>query len=418
MECVSPKKLLQSRHWILATTLGLMLAACGGSSDDDDDSQGTADTTISISETFNLDAGSSVLMQQQYASYTNGSGIGMIFTEDAAGAQPANGYSASTIDIINPVASSVVETLDFTDAGLGNNATAAQLADFFELQNNNIDATATTLARLTLSTNSVTFGDQLTVNGAIVIGNSISEVMADINRLPEISASIDGSGVISVTATDGNDLRINLGNAAVGQTIGIESVQNNDDIDIVIDSATIGDGQTATKATIGGTVTLTLTYPLQLDNAGSGNIFGTTLINAYSGQNSFDATDADTYNHAGSLSLRDSFGNTHEMTQYFVRSDDLGGLYPNRWTMHVLIDGEHVGAADTNGNPMPASFELVFDSNGQLDGTQTDPIAISHWIPRNDSGNPNGAATARITIDIAGSSQFGGAFTLTNVSVE
>jgi flagellar hook protein FlgE len=421
MECCNRNYFFTSRlrFFLLLINLlaGLSLTACGGGNSDDDDSEDSADTAISISETFNIDARDSVLMQAHYESTTNGSAIGEIITAAPASAQPGNGYSASTIDIVNTANNTVIDTIDFATAGLGVDATAAQLAAFFESQNSQLDSTASTTIRLTLSTDAVTVGDQLSVNGASINGNTLSEVMADIDRLPNIVARIDGNSVISVTASDGNDLHVSLGNAAAGQTIGIESLRSDGSNLIILDSAIIGDGQAAAKATIGGIVELTLDYPLQLANSGSGNIFDSVLSHIYTSQNSFDANDPATYNDAAAINITDSLGNSHEMTQYFVRQDDMGGLYSNRWAMHVLIDGRNVGSPDTNGAPTLAGFDLVFDSSGQLNSTRTDPIEISQWVPVDNGGSPNGAATARIAINIAGSTQFGGPFTLTNVSV-
>lgn len=417
MEFVNDNHLSRPVLAILPLVFSLWVTGCSNS-DDDDDSQGSADTTISISETFNVDAGASVLLEAHTLSRTNGDGIGSIITANAASPQPGNGYTASTIDIVNGTTNNtVVETVDFAGNGLGLNATAAQLAAFFETQSDYVDATATTSARLTLSTASIAPGDQFSVNGAGIDGNTRSEVMADIHALPNIVASINSDGVITVTVTNGDDLRLNLANASTGQDITVESIQVDHDVVVVTDSVVVGDGQPSTKATVGGVVEVTLEYPLQLANAGSGNLFGATLPAEYSEQNAFDVDDPETYNDAASVTITDSLGNDHELTQYFVRQDDLAGTQPNRWALIVMIDGRHVGAADTNGMPIPARFDIAFDSNGQLDGDAMDEIEISVWEPLDDDGNPNGADTARITIDITGSTQFGGDFSLTNVTV-
>lgn len=419
MEFVNNIRLTRTVPIILPLAFSLLFAACGGSSDDDDDeTQGSADTTISISETLNLNSAAPVLLDAQNASFTNGEGIGKIIAANASSPQPGNGYTASTVDIVNTATNSVADTLDFASnsPSLASNATATQIAAFFEIQSDDADASASTVVRLTLSTEAIAFGDQFSLNGTTITGNTRSEVMATIDALPSIVASIDSNGVITVAASDGNDLRLNLDNAAAGQTIGIESLRIGDAVS-VIDSITIGDGQPNTKATIGGVVEVTLNYPLQLANPGSGTIFGMTIPNTYMSQNTFDPTDPDTYNDAGSVMISDSLGNDHTLTQYFVKQDDLAGTNPNRWTMYVLIDGRNVGDDDTGGNPLPAAFDLAFDSNGQLDTTTTDSIEISHWVPLDGSGNPNNAATASITIDITGSTQFGGPFALTNVNI-
>jgi len=419
MELISQKNLTRPALTVLPLVFSLLLAACNGGGNNDDNGDGSADTTIGVSETFNLDGGAAVLPQAKNSSHTNGAGIGKIIAANAAGLQPGNGYTASTIDIVNIATNAVVAAADFASHSLGNNPTAAQLAAFFETQSNRLDASASTTIRLTLSTSAIAAGNQFSLNGLTITGTTRSEVMASIDRLPSVTASVDTNGVITVSATDGNDLRLNLNNAASGQTIAIESLlpDTNGGSFIVGDSATIGAGLPNTKATIGGNVEVTLDYPLQLANAGVGNIFGATIPNIYTSQNAFDPTKPATYNHAGSIAITDSLGNTHTLTEYFVRQDDLGGTNPNRWNLYVLIDGKNVGNDDTNGIPTLARFDLAFDSNGQLDTVTTDPIEISQWVPLDSNGNPNNAATARITISITGSTEFGGSFALTNVSV-
>jgi len=402
---------------MLPLGISLLFTACSGGGDNNGGEYGSADTTISISETFNLNGGAAVLLQAKNKTYTDGAGIGKIIAAGATNPQPENGYTVSTIDIVNDANNSVVATADFASHGLGINATAAQIAAFFETQSNALNATASTMVRLTLSTPAIALGDQFSLDGFTITGNTRSEVMAGIDRLPNITASVDTHSVITVTASDGNDLSLNLNNAASGQTIAIESLLRDISTNnfIVVDSATIGDGQPNTKATIGGSVDVTLDYPLLLKNTGSGNTFGTTIPNVYTSQNAFNPAKPATYNHAGSIAITDSLGNRHTLTEYFVRQDDWGGTNPNRWKVYVLIDGENVGNNDTN--DMPAEFDLAFDTNGQLDTTNTDPIEISRWVPLDGNGAPTNAATARITINITGSTEFGGLFALTNVSV-
>jgi flagellar hook protein FlgE len=417
MDLSRPTFSAQSNLLLMSFVTCLSIAACNGGGGDDD-SSGSADTTISITETFNVDAGESAVMQAFNTSITNGSGISKIIGANAASPQPGNGYTASTVAILNSTNNSTVDTIDFAANGLSSGATAAQLAEFFEIQNDYIDATAVTIVRLTLSTAAVSVGDQFSVNGSSINGDTRSEVMADINAVPDIDASIDSNGVITVIASDGDDLRLNLGNATAGQTIGIDSLLINEGTVIVFDSATIGYGQPHAKATVGGVVSIMLDYPLQLASTGISNIFDAVISSSYSVQNEFDVTDPDTYNHAASVALTDSLGNQHQMAQYFVKQDDLAGTAPNRWAMYVLVDEKNVGSPDVNGEPTPARFDLAFDSNGQLDPSITDPIEISEWTPLDENGDPNGADSARITIDITGSTQFGGAFSLTNVHVD
>ncbi|WNF45528.1 flagellar hook protein FlgE [Pseudomonas sp. SG20056] len=157
----------------------------------------------------------------------------------------------------------------------------------------------------------------------------------------------------------------------------------------------------------------------------------------------FDPTDPLSYNSSTSLNIYDSQGNSHVMTQYFVKD---AAPANNSWTMHVLIDG--VNPRDPS-STQPFSYDLNYDAAGQLatpaftpiqavpgtpgpleapniPGTAVNgviPFAQADWIPAERdpvSGNlvPNGAdsATAGFTFDMRGSTQFASAFAVSSVS--
>ncbi|MFU9135639.1 flagellar hook protein FlgE [Erwinia tasmaniensis] len=72
----------------------------------------------------------------------------------------------------------------------------------------------------------------------------------------------------------------------------------------------------------------------------------------------FDATNVDSYNSKASMTTYDSLGNAHTMNLYFVKSSD------NNWT---------VNAQDASTGAAAGSFNMTFNSSGQLtsDATQT-----------------------------------------------
>jgi flagellar hook protein FlgE len=382
--------------------------------------------TTAIETTFNVDAGEEVLLEQFHDSRTNGAGIGQIIPAAAAAAQPSNGYTLSTVEIIDTTnLTGTPDVIDFSS--LPANPTASQIAAFINGQNSNVSATAITRANLTLGAVPLTFQDGLLINGNQITGTTVDDVVASIDRLPNMTATVSTTGVITVTSTVGDDLRIEMAGADTnntGNTVDIESFRiDTTDPDnptpVTLDTQTIGDGVGAARATIGGEVLVSLDYPYQLANAGAGNIFGATIPNDYQIDNEFDPADPDTYNHATSMTVYDSQGNAHVMTQYFVKQDDLGGQNPNLWAMYVMIDGNDVGTNDTAGNPMPARFDLQFNQDGSLNTSITDAIAISNWTPLGPDGQWNGAEVAPnsdFTIDISGSTQVGGAFAVGDLS--
>ncbi len=132
----------------------------------------------------------------------------------------------------------------------------------------------------------------------------------------------------------------------------------------------------------------------------------------------FDATNTDTFNNATSVTIFDSLGNPHVMTQYFVKQATV-----NTWDMYVQIDGEDVAG----GTP----FTVTFNTDGTLSAAQ--PFGpITDWTPDDSTGAPNGAdvgdgalttfpfpdplTSSNFVIDITGTTQFGGAFSVNDIT--
>jgi len=108
----------------------------------------------------------------------------------------------------------------------------------------------------------------------------------------------------------------------------------------------------------------------------------------------FDKADSNSYNHSsGGMTVYDSLGVPHVQTSYFVKT---GEAKDNTWEVHSFIDGEPVSKT-------PAALE--FDTNGKL--IKPDPAQIAL-----DEFTPAGASPMQLTLDIAGSAQFGTAFAL------
>ncbi|MAC47071.1 MAG: hypothetical protein CMI12_09475 [Oceanospirillum sp.] len=85
----------------------------------------------------------------------------------------------------------------------------------------------------------------------------------------------------------------------------------------------------------------------------------------------------------------------------------------NRWQMHAFVDGERV--TDGNDNS-PDYFSFNFTEYGQL-AEPLPTITIRDWVPRDDAFNENGSAEPQeFTIDLAGTTQFAGAFGATSLS--
>jgi flagellar hook protein FlgE len=129
----------------------------------------------------------------------------------------------------------------------------------------------------------------------------------------------------------------------------------------------------------------------------------------------FDPTDAATFNSSTSLTIYDSLGNPHVMTQYFLKT-----ATPNQWTMNVRIDGNQVGG--TTVTPAEKSILFTFNSDGSLNSTNPATITIDNWQPgtgaqgpANGAGVTNPPTTSNFIIDVRNSTQFGGNFSVSSV---
>jgi flagellar hook protein FlgE len=175
--------------------------------------------------------------------------------------------------------------------------------------------------------------------------------------------------------------------------------------------------------------------------ANNSDVFGATPTDDTAVIRPFDPVDSESYNHTTSVTVYDSLGNSHVMTQYFVKEPPtLTSTNQNTWNMYVLIDGYHVGDPNpaydatqpesiTNSQNLPLSQTVVFDSTGQIASTNpATPLLIDDWIPRDSSGNPNGAegplagqqpttppTSSNLTVDITNSTQFASQFSINSI---
>ncbi|KXS52770.1 MAG: flagellar hook protein [Marinobacter sp. T13-3] len=118
--------------------------------------------------------------------------------------------------------------------------------------------------------------------------------------------------------------------------------------------------------------------------------------------NTFNPLDQRTYNHATSTTIYDSLGNSHELTQFFVKEPSPGsGVGKSQWSIYLQVDGEFVGGTkpETDTNPKQA-YTAVFSEDGSLDSmtapgggrvSDMNEIIVTDWTPKDPNGDPNGA---------------------------
>jgi flagellar hook protein FlgE len=108
----------------------------------------------------------------------------------------------------------------------------------------------------------------------------------------------------------------------------------------------------------------------------------------------FDPSDPLSYNHTTSLTVFDSLGASHIATLYYVKT-----ATENEWEVYAYIDGNAVGGANT----------ITYSETGTLTNPATGEITLPAYDPA------NGAADLNITLDVLASTQFGEAFSVSEL---
>lgn len=302
-----------------------------------------------------------------------------------------NGYDAQTLLIKSPNGQEVSFT---SKAG----ASAAQIAsDLNSIAG--FSASAVTTAKINNFTNP---GQSLMLNGVNLKAASSDALVAEINSLststlPGITAALNTQGDIEVTSAFGNDLKFYFqdnGSGAAGTLDVVGKVGTN--------SQSVNNFNDA--AVVGGTINVVMQegYSIIDSVPAVGNIMAPISATTFTpvAINAFDPKNQDTYNHATNVQIFDSLGNSHVLTQFFVKEPYSTAdvtTSPNHWKMYVQIDGQNVGDPDTtlpppqNMAPTMASFNVHFNMDGTLNSQLTDSILISNWTPLDANGDQIGA---------------------------
>lgn len=350
-----------------------------------------------------------------------------------------NGYPMQSIDVLGPNGSRVTYTA----------ASGASAASTASEMNSLAGVSATASSQMTMSANNAAdiSSMDISLNGITLTADSLASLEEEINRLsrstlPGMSASYDDATQrLTIASSVGEDLRIDM--ATADPAAYLEVVGNDAAAPQRLDSS-----NAASEAiVVGGSIELVLDEGYTLDNPNPpvSGLFGPLSDSAYETVtiNAFDPNDQGTFNSATSMTIYDSLGNSHVMTQYFVRqpydpADPTSA--PNHWQMHVQIDGQNVGDPDTtlpspaNTEPTMATYDVYFNQDGSLNAELSDDILISNWTPLNANGEPNGAmgpqsvlaggstlipdppTTSNFVIDLEGSTQYNDEFGEYNIN--
>ena len=128
----------------------------------------------------------------------------------------------------------------------------------------------------------------------------------------------------------------------------------------------------------------------------------------------FDPTNSATYTSSTSMTIYDSLGGTHTMTQYFVKTgpnpDATPAITDNQWEMFAFVDGKDAFQDPPSSTGPFTSQTLDFDTAGQLTTTPTE-------FPTEELGFTNGSQTDQtVTIKIDSATLNSGPFEVTSNS--
>ena len=348
-----------------------------------------------------------------------------------------NQYPEQRVTLIDPEGNDTIVTIpEGTEAN--------EIASIFN-QQAGMTATANTVMTIPLTSyNNPGNLMSLNVNGQIITSTTLPEIAAEINSyrgttLPGFAAEISEAGDLVITNEIGRDVKVEINSASPTDSLVVMGAINTGPVVLG------GTATAATAAAVGGHVTFTLNegYIMQDPQPVVSGLFGALSADEFTAitLNSFDPLDQNTYNHATSTTMFDSLGNSHVMTQFFVK-EPLDPTRPNEqnlWAMYAQVDGQDIGDPDStldfpdNLTPTRARFELFFNQDGTLDSDATGDIFITNWDPVDVNGDSTGAlnsvnvlegglplttppTNSNFQIILDGSTQFGSSFAVSEVN--
>ncbi|WP_028292584.1 flagellar hook-basal body complex protein [Oceanobacter kriegii] len=304
-----------------------------------------------------------------------------------------NGYPETMVTLTNPEGEESIITIPEYSAA---NEIVALLND-----EPGVTASATSTATLTAAGYNSPGNDMtITLNGQQLTSTSLEDLAEEINEytdtsLPGFTAEINADGDLVINSATGRDIDIEISSSTDTDSL------------VIVGSSTTGpqvlggSAGAASAATIGGTVNIVLNEGYNLSNPtpSVSGIFGTLNASEYTeyALNTFDPNDSGTYNHSTSVTIYDSQGNDHVMTQYFVREPATDESSDSQWVMYVTVDGQNVGDPDStldypaNQQATMASFDLYFNQDGTIDEDAVGEMYITNWDPLDSNGDRNGA---------------------------
>jgi len=215
----------------------------------------------------------------------------------------------------------------------------------------------TDLGVISLAADQTLVAGNLVINGVDIIGNLGSiTAAANLKTLIDQHATTTGvtadvsTGSLVLTALNGENIQVETGGAFA---------------EPLLTGFNLNTGAAA-QTTIGG-VEISKEGELAITTGLDAAIHGITITAATSGSDPyFDIADPiQTSNYATSIRVFDSFGDTHLLTNYFVKRDP--DVYPRIWDVYTVVDSGELDGGTAGTNVLVGSGTMTFNTSGGLD---------------------------------------------------
>lgn len=289
----------------------------------------------------------------------------------------------------------------------GLNATSKNL----EVIGNNIANANTFGAKAARAEFSDMYASAMNGAGANAIGIGVSlESVAQQFTQGNISSSqnpldlaINGAGFFQVTDGKNPTMYTRNGQFKVDRDGFVVNAQGNKLMGYAADgSGTILPGQASPLQMPTAGITPSATDRIRLEM----NLDARAAVTLPAAGSPIDMTDPTTYNNATSLTVFDDKGQDVALTYYFQKAAT------DTWNVYITANGTPL--VTSGGNPA-ASTQIVFPSNGGSPTSPAGPVTLN--IPA--TTNAAGAATlpiAGVSLNVAGATQYGSPFGVTDLS--
>ncbi len=307
-----------------------------------------------------------------------------ITTNAVAGTSTGTGTTINALatSLTNPSTVLAIEGSNITIGGGGTHQQGSARNVATGINNASIGVNATVVAPslnlgvISLAADQTLAAGELVINGVNITGALRTATPAsDLETLIDQNAATTGvtadvsSGSLVLTAVNGENIQIQTDDNTAGNSPFAEALLVGFNLN----------GAAAARTAIGG-VSISKQGELAIGTGLTGATHGMTITAATSGSDPyFDITNPTaTSNYATSIRVFDSFGDTHLITNYFVRRDP--DVYPRQWDVYTLIDSGELDGGTAGTFVQVGNTTMTFDTTGTLTtpvDLTTSPAALS-----------------------------------------